>query len=444
MIQKDVRGLAMSGADAGAADAYATAQHQFSCYIGDPVGTIDAAIASRPDFVLAHAMRAYMFLLGAEPTGLAPARESLEAASAAPADDRERGHLEAVRQLLDGNLAQAARVLEDVSIAWPLDLLALQAGQLTDFLLGDSRMLRDRIARALPAWQPGTPGRHAVLGMHAFGLEEMGLYARAEAAGRQALELEPRDTWANHAVAHVIEMECRPADGIRFMRERVADWSEDSFLSVHNWWHLALYHLELGEIETVLAIHDDPGQIRGGVSPVVFDMIDASALLWRLMLRGVDVGDRWQPLADQWAPIARSGLSAFNDAHAVMAFAGAGRHDLIEAVLATQDDAMRGPGDHARITAEVGRSITGGLAAFAAGDHRAALRLLRPIRHQANRFGGSHAQRDLIDLTLIEAAIRAGDEATAAALVGERADLRPTSPLTQLLAARAHERQAAA
>ncbi|WP_374446659.1 tetratricopeptide repeat protein [Stella sp.] len=444
MIQKDEQGHALSGADGEAAAAYAAAQRQFSCYVGDPVGTIDAAIARRPDFVMAHAMRAYLFLLGAEPAGFGPARESYAAARRAAADDRERGHLTAIRHFLDGNLAQAARTLEDVAIAHPTDLLALQAGQLTDFLIGDSRMLRDRIARALPAWRPGMPGYHAVLGMHAFGLEETGLYARAEATGKRALEIEPRDGWAKHAVAHVIEMQCRPADGIRFMNENLADWAEDSFFSVHNWWHLALYHLELGDIATVLALYDDPAKIKGGQSPVIFDMLDASAMLWRLMLRGVDVGDRWRPLADAWEPYARSGLFAFNDAHAVMAFAGAGRHDLVEAVLAAEEDAIRGAGDNARITAEVGRPIALGLAAFASGDHRAALDLLRPVRHISNRFGGSHAQRDIVDLTMIEAALRAGEQATAAALVAERADLRPASPFTRLLRDRVETLPAAA
>ena len=444
MIQKDEQGNPLSGADGEAAAAYATAQRQFACYVGDPVATIDAAIARRPDFVMAHALKAYLMLLGAEPAGFAPARECYAAARRAAADDRERGHLDAIGHFLDGNLAQAARTLEDVAIQHPNDLLALQAGHLTDFLNGDSRMLRDRVARALPAWRPDMPGYHAVLGMHAFGLEETGLYARAESTGRRALEVEPRDGWAKHAVAHVIEMQCRPADGIRFMNENLADWAEDSFLSVHNWWHLALYHLEIGDVETALAFYDHPDRIKGGRSPVIFDMLDASAMLWRLTLRGVDVGDRWQPLAEAWAPYARSGLFAFNDAHAVMAFAGAGRADLVEAVLAAQEDAARGAGDNARITADVGRPVALGLAAFADGDHRAALDLLRPVRHIANRFGGSHAQRDLIDLTMIEAATRAGDRATAAALVAERADLRPASPLTRMLRDRLQTLPAAA
>lgn len=444
MTQKDLQGLALSGADAEAAAGYESARHQFLCYLGDPVATIDAAIARRPDFVMAHALRAYLYLLGAEPAGLAPARESHDAARQAAADERERGHLAAIGHMLDGNWQAGARTLEDVAIAFPRDLLALQAGHLTDFLVGDSRMLRDRIARALPSWSPDMPGHHAMLSMHAFGLEETALYERAEAAARQALAEEPRDGWAKHAVAHVMEMQCRPADGIRFMRENVADWSDDSFFSVHNWWHLALFHLELGEVEAALALYDDGTKIKGGTSPVVFDMLDASALLWRLMLRGVDVGDRWQPLAEIWAPLARSAHYVFNDAHAVMAFAGAGRHDLVEAVLAAQEDAMQAAGDNAHITREVGRPVTLGLAAFANGDHAGALRLLRPVRHIANRFGGSHAQRDLIDLTMIEAATRAGDRAAAAALVAERADLRPHSPFTQLLRQRLEALPAAA
>ncbi len=444
MIQKDQHGLALSGADAAAAADYETACHQFRCYAGDPVATIDAAIARRPDFVMAHALRAYLFLVGAEPAGLAPARESYAAARSATADDRERGHLGAIGHMLDGNWQAAAQALEDVAIAHPRDLLALQAGHLTDFLVGDSRMLRERIARALPSWSAAMPGYHAMLSMHAFGLEETALYERAEAAARQALAIEPRDGWAKHAAAHVMEMQCRPADGIRFMRENLADWSEDSFFSVHNWWHLALFHLEVGEVDAALALYDDATKIKGGASPVVFDMLDASALLWRLTLRGVDVGDRWQPLAELWAPLARSAHYAFNDAHAVMAFAGAGRADLVEAVLAAQEDAMRGAGDNARITREVGRPVTLAIAAFADGDHAGALRLLRPVRHIANRFGGSHAQRDLIDLTMIEAATRGGDRATATALVAERADLRPQSPLTQLLRSRLEGRPAAA
>jgi hypothetical protein len=90
-------------------------------------------------------------------------------------------------------------------------------GHLIDFYTGRSRMLRDRIARAESHWHDGMPGRHAVLSMLAFGLEETGDYAAAEKTGRRAVELEPRDGWGWHAVTHVMEMQNRRADGVAWL-----------------------------------------------------------------------------------------------------------------------------------------------------------------------------------------------------------------------------------
>src|SRR5262249_10305890 len=158
-----------------------------------------------------------------------------------------------------------------------------------DFFRGDSRMLRERIARALPAWDAGVPGWHALLGMHAFGLEETGDYAQAEAQGRRAVEIEPRDSWAWHAVAHVHEMRSQPRAGIAWLEPVRGTWAQGSFLATHNVWHLALFKLELGDEDAALALYDDA--IGGTGSTIVLDLVDASAMLWRLQLRGVDVGD---------------------------------------------------------------------------------------------------------------------------------------------------------
>src|SRR5690606_31925764 len=212
--------------------------------------------------------------------------------------------------------------LEDLSATYPRDALALQAGHQVDFFTGDSRMLRDRIARALPAWDRSIPGYHALLGMHAFGLEECGDYAQAEREGRRSVELEPRDSWGWHVVAHVMEMRHLPREGIAWLGPNAATWSRGSFLGAHNWWHLALFHLEEDRVDEVLRLYDQ--SIGGPGSSVVLDMVDQSAMLWRLALRGIDVGTRWQPLADRWAPLASAGNYAFNDLHAMMAFVGAG------------------------------------------------------------------------------------------------------------------------
>jgi hypothetical protein len=271
--------------------------------------------------------------------------------------------------------------------------------------------------------------------MQAFGLEEMGQYGQAEARGRMAVELEPRDGWAQHAVAHVLEMQGRQQDGIGWMRANPEAWSSESFFAVHNWWHLALYHLDLGQVDEVLQLFDGP--IYGARSRVIMDMVDASALLWRLHLRGVDVGDRWQVLAEGWEPMAEAGNYAFNDAHAMMAFVGAGKRDLQQKVLEAQIAAMERAGDNARFTREVGHAVTSAIKAFGEGNYAETVRLIRPVRNIASRFGGSHAQRDILDLTLIEAAFRAHQHGLAQALSAERVHAKPTSPLAQLFARRA-------
>jgi len=422
MTATDRQGLELSGASAAAAELYRQALEAYHCYVGEPFPLLQAAIADSPGFVMAHVLMGYMTLVGGNTAIAAIGARAFAAARDLPATDREAGHVAAVGHLLKGEIRAAGRVLEDVSIAHPRDVLALQAGQLTDFLIGDARMLRDRIGRARPAWSPDMPGYHAILGMHAFGLEETALYGRAEAAGREAIALEPRNNWAQHAVAHVLEMQDRRPEGVIWMRQDSATWSHQSFFAIHNWWHLALFHLGLDEIDEVLALYDGP--IYGDRSDLAFDMVDAASLLWRLRLRGVEVGGRWATLADVYATQPRGGY-AFDDAHAVMAFVGAGREAEAEAALAVMTAAAQGPGDNADFTREVGLPVAQALVAFGRGQDARTVELLRGVRNQAARFGGSHAQRDVLDLTLIAAAGRSGDTSLERALLAERTAALP-------------------
>jgi len=439
---RDLQNLPLTGAETASLEHYTRALHQFRCYIEDPVASVDAAIAQAPDFVMAHILKAYLHLLGTEPEAMPVARECLATARRYVANDRERAHIAAINALTEGRWHDAGRALEDVTIENPRDILALQAGHLVDFFTGNARMLRDRIARVMPAWDESVPGYHNVLAMHAFGLEETGDYANAERAGRRGIELEPRDGWAQHAVAHVMEMQSRTYDGIAWMRAAPDVWSKDSFFQVHLWWHLALYHLELGEIDEALKLFDGP--IHGARSKIILELIDASAILWRLHLRGIDVESRWQSVAELWAPVATAANYAFNDVHAVMAFIGAGRHDLVDAVLRSQQAAMACGDDNATFTREVGHTVTLALRAFGRGDYSQTVRRLRAVREIAHRFGGSHAQRDLMDLTLLEASIRSGEMALARALCAERSYYRPESPLTRLLQQRSQKLRVAA
>jgi hypothetical protein len=435
---KDSSGYETTGVDAAGLELLERGIGELRCYVGDPVASAEQAIAASPGCVMAHVLHAWLHLLGTEPQGIAVARADLGRMAGLPANERERAHLHAIGLLVAGRWHAAARALEDLSIEFPRDTVALQAGHQLDFFIGDARMLRDRIARALPHWSASMPGWHAVLGMHAFGLEECGDYAAAEAQGRRAVELEPRDGWAQHAVAHVLEMQGRRREGIAWMRGNEAGWVPESFFAVHNWWHLAVFHLGLDEADAALALFDGP--IGGSGSEVVLDMVDGSALLWRLQLAGIDVGDRWQALADRWAPLAGAGNYAFNDMHAMMAFVGAGRRAAIEEVLAAQTEAMAADDDNAMFTRDVGAAATRAIRAIAEDDPARAVELLRGVRNRAHRFGGSHAQRDLIDLSLIAAASRAGQDRLAHALCAERLAARP-EPHVAWLAAIAAGRQ---
>jgi tetratricopeptide (TPR) repeat protein len=420
----------VSGATPEAVALFDQALAEFNIYRGDPVATIDRALAAAPGFVMAHALKAYLLALATEPRATAQATEIVAGARALPMDDRERSHLRILEELLRGNWTAAAVAADFHNVQYPRDMLALQAGHLMDFYRAGARDLRDRLARALPRWSPSTPGHSIVLGMYAFGLEETGDYARAEAVGRAALDSEPYDCWAHHAVAHVMEMQGRAQDGIGWSTAREPYWAgDDNFFKVHNWWHRALCHLDLGQTEAVLRLYDGP--IRGSRSVVALDLVDASALLWRLTLTGQDVGPRWAELARCWDQHADGRLYPFNDWHAVMANLGAGREGEVDRVIAALERSAAGDTDTGAWARTIGLPLVRGFRAFWRGDYWECAEGLHAARSIVNQFGGSHAQRDVIDWTLTEAAVRGGLTGLAEALAHERLALKPHSVLNR-------------
>ena len=169
------------------------------------------------------------------------------------------------------------------------------------------------------------------------------------------------------------------------------------------------------------------------------EMVDASALLWRMHLLGHGAGERARRLADDWRARLGDRYYVFNDLHALMAFVVAGRDADVAAVLEAVEACAGEAGTNGRMAREVGLPVCRAFAAFGRGDHEACLEALYPVRHAAVAFGGSNAQRDALSLTLVEAALRSGRTALARALASERVRLRPASPPAWLLAARALE-----
>ena len=271
-----------------------------------------------------------------------------------------------------------------------------------DYVTGDVARLHDRVAAVLPAWSAGLPGYHAVLAMHAFGLEECGEYERAEAVARDVLARNSANVRAHHVMAHVFEMTGRTREGLRWMNAHIQHWAVDSPASTHCWWHLALFHLVQGEADRALALYDR----RVGAAPAagIADLIDASALLWRLRLEGsTDPRGRWPRLAAAWSPHVDDGFCSFNDVHAMLAFVGARdwqRALRLERVLAA---AQWLPTRHGETTRQLGLPACRALIAFGRGDDALATTLLANLPAHAHRLGGSHAQRDVLHLTLLKA-----------------------------------------
>lgn len=439
MTVTDRRGLPLSNATAACADALDAAIDDALAFQGDPIARIDAVLAEHPDFVMGHVFRAGMLTQAMETRIYQTMVESLEAAEALwdRANDRERSHIRAVRAWVEGDFHGAVQRWEEGLVRHPHDLLALAMVHLTDVLLGDVIGQRDCVARVFPLWDEAIPGYEFVLGFYAFGLEENRDFNRGEEAGRRALALRPNHPYAIHAVAHVMEMQGRQLGGVHFMNERRDVWADSNFRN-HLWWHLSLFLLDLGRVDEVLNIYDHSLR-SGAVGGERYEELDSAALLWRLNLVGVDVGRRWANLADKWEPSAADTLYAFNDVHAMMAFAGDQRLEAQERLLTANERYLEHAGDaNAAMSREIGLPFCRALQAFAAGDYRACVDCLLPVRYMTYRLGGSHAQRDIIAWTLLEAALRAGDGNLALALANERCQLKPSSPQNWRLVARAH------
>jgi hypothetical protein len=436
MSAHDARGNPCGSSSEPARAAAEQALWRMMSFYDVPLADLDAAIAHDPGWALPHVMKAGFLLSLTEPGLVADAMTHLQAAEALAKDAprRERGHLVAVQQVADGRWHAACRTWDELLVEHPRDALALQWSQLWDFYRGDAPGLRQRPARVLPEWDEADRLYAYVLALHAFGLEENNLYPQAEEAGRRALAIEPRVPWAMHAVAHVMEMTGRFDEGATWLRQHQPHWAEGNGFAGHLWWHKALFRLEALDIAGALRLLD--GHLSGDALQITLQRVDAAALLWRLHLLGEDISARCVQLLAAWPlPSEEAGYYAFNDLHAVLALLGAGELGRAEHHVAhcaaralAPEDARRANHQMAR---EVGLPLMRGLLAFARGDFGAACELLHPARALAQRFGGSHAQRDLIDQTLLAAAARGGSAALGRALLNERSMAKPVTPLTR-------------
>jgi hypothetical protein len=396
---------------------------------GNPARDVDQLLAENPRSAFGHCLRIAL-AVRADNTG---ARSSILDSIAAiesgcpETDHFARRHACAARAWLDGDQALALERYGAIVIDFPRDIVALAVAHALDFRLGLRRMLRDRIAQVLSDWHDHMPGYASVLAMYAFGLEEDGQYRRAEKMARRALDLDPRHPGAVHVIAHVMEMQGRCREGLEFLSATESGWRDTSF-AVHLAWHRALFHLETGDARSALAVYDTEIAPSRGVT----ELADASALLWRLQLGAVGLGDRWSRLADAWERVALDGARPFFTAHAVMALASAKRTSAVQRIFDRLREARNETGTlHSEDALAL--PLCTALFAFTCGDYAGCVERLLRVRHISHRCGGSLAQCDLVQLTLVEAALRARHANLARALIAERVAQKPSSRLNRRL-----------
>ena len=374
-----------------ASDHYQAALRALQLGNADPLEHARRALARMPGFVPAHVLHASVLVYSRDLREYREGKAPLGRLAALALDEHPHLHLAALRQGMAGDYRAARATYDAILSSEPGDFVALWCSRVIDYYLGEPEALRERTARVLEVLAPATPGYHTVLAMHAFGLEECGEYDAAEAAARHALELEPTDQHALHALVHVFEMQGRPRAGLR----AISAHARRATLPNHLWWHAALFHVQAGRPDGALRVYERSMRLGG-----LAELIDASSLLWRLQLAGVEVHDWFAGVAERWEPYAEDGFCSFNDLHAMMAFVAVRRWPSAGRVLAAMERRLtRTSGANYEMTRLVGLPACRALLAFGRGQFARAETLLRALPPVAHRLGGSHAQRDVLQFT---------------------------------------------
>jgi hypothetical protein len=445
-MSHDANGLALT-CDEAAAAAFDHAIAGYLAYRADTADRLAGLLARDPGFGLAHCLKGYLALLTHRESAVPVAKaEAIEArACMAAASPRELAHVAALDAWADGHPDRAAAIWEEILRLHPRDILAFRLAHFINFWLGRPDAMLASVLAVEPHWSEGMAAYGAILGCRCFALEECGRYIEAEAAGRAAIDLDRADLWAAHGVAHVLEMQGRREEGIAWLHGLGGNWEGASNLRHHLWWHAALFHLERGDTDRVLALYD--AEVRNLASPLTaaqpdlyIDMQNAASMLFRLERLQVSVGDRWEELADKAEARIGDCRSAFTLPHWMMALAASGRHAAAERMLAAMREQTERPGLAASLIRRYALPVSEAVLAHAQGAHARAVALMRPALGGMSRLGGSHAQQDVLEQLYLDAAMKADLVADVRLLLERVAGRRPVPPARRIGYAEASRR----
>ena len=373
------------------------------------------ALAGTDASPIVQAYCATLHLFAESREAAANARPFLEKARAGAArtTPREQRYIAAIEAWADGDIARAIALHTEQAREHPRDLVSVKLGQYHCFNTGDCPgMLRLALA-ALPS-AAEVPYVH---GMAAFGYEQCHLMREAEASARRAIAMCRKEPWAHHALAHVMLTEGRLAEGLAFMESVSDTWTGlNSFMVTHNWWHVALFLIDLGRDAEALAVYD--AHAWGVVKDYSQDQIGAVSLLARLELAGIDVGTRWDDVAGYLLQRQADHVLPFLDLQYLYGLARAGRPEADVLLRNIEAFAPGAPPSTRAAWQRVCVPAAHGLVAHARGDFAATIEALGVALPRLIDIGGSHAQRDLFEQVYLDALVRTGTKSALAAAQG--------------------------
>lgn len=430
MMTQDLYGLPVTTANPETLQGINDFIHGFLSY--QPKATrIIAAADADPDCALANAYAAMLWMFLEAP--VAPQKAAPYLARAQAGRDavtaREALIIDAAAAWTRGEVPKLLEICDQITTDHPRDMATLKLAQYHLFNLGDATGMLRMALKALP----DAADIAYAHGMIAFGYEQCHLLDRAEAAARHAMTLQHDEAWSHHAIAHVMLTEGRVVEGAAFMESVAETWSGlNSFMRSHNWWHLALFYLSLGRHDDVRTAYDT--HVWGLAKDYSQDQVGATSLLARMEFAGVDVGDRWEDVANHIALRGADTVSPFLTLQYLYALARTNRPEaatLMQAIRARAEDTA----EHDHIAwRDVALPAAMAIMAHATSDWDTAISQMARALPRMSECGGSHAQRDLFEQIHLDALVRDGRASAAQQVLEMRRTYDPDGvPLNLLL-----------
>ena len=403
---KDRYDLALTTASAAARDAYVQASGLALTFYPGALEAYDRAIAADPGFALAHAGRALVLLRQGD---VAAARAALAAAKglASGVSEREASHIAYFDLVFAGETEAAIAALHPHLAAWPRDALVLASAANPNGLIGGSGRIGQKreIAVLMDGLAPHYGDDFWFGSYHAMALSEDGQFASARAIIERSVAANPNNAHGAHGVAHICYETGDLEAGRSYLSSWLATYPRDGFFHGHLSWHLSLFEIQAGNWTEARRLYDDALALDRHSGGPQQKISDGAAFLWRSELAGQPRdAAAWRALHDYAkSALPRPGNGLY-DLHVILA----------QSVMA--DEAA--PDARARqieALAREGRYLSGaylpalaqGFAAFEREDFSAAIETLAPLVAESERIGGSRAQHDLIEFTLLSACLGA-------------------------------------